>query len=46
MELYTGMAADGRSYYMDEKRAMVTGWREVDGEWYYLHEDGVRTWES
>ena len=28
-------------HYYDENRSEVTGWKQIDGEWYYFNEDGV-----
>jgi len=31
---------DDKFYYFDEEGFMQTGWQMVEGEWYYLYEDG------
>lgn len=39
----TGWVDDaGHRYYLDpESRVMVTGWRKIDGTWYYFASDGA-----
>ena len=34
---------DGRVeyHYYDQNRNEVTGWKQIDGEWYYFNDDGV-----
>jgi hypothetical protein len=36
--MFTGwIHRNGATYYCDESGAMVEGWKEIDGEWYYFY---------
>ena len=35
-----GWSSDGNSYYVNGKK--VTGWKEIDGDWYYFNDNGEK----